>query len=741
MPSISSTRSTGQDNQPEPRGSGSVSSFGETYSSGSAKTIESLSSQVSKANQIIEEQAQVIEKLITRLQQVGITGVCVNPHLLSIATVTATVNKNLKPKKTLHGRPSCLSCQSTTDLEEDQDNPGEYYCASCWENYETDPTSSSSSVGRPNATTLLTCKNKESTRPVPPVLPTTTSVRACSDSNVFEQQYGSRSKPPIGGAGLARTPPIQAKSVELTSESCPSNKLWIMHDNPQLANNKLKREQGKEPILCWVETKDPNHPNAVRVLIGEIDFCGPIPGGSCMTADRNDISEGSECIRLDNLKAYLVNYDTIETRINECKVTEIKLDRQIELDINQGPKDFLKACTSSVSVIFDPQSSHTRGWYPYKDQDGGKIPPHFRSKGMGYLKLGDDMGQNGLCFLSNDACKTFFLKKARNVATVTKDATKSCNVGPDKLKSVIGTKSRSSEIPELKRKNDLKSTFDAEKDDHSCSSKGSTCTTDEKLSELQKNIEALRLEDEDAGPGWKEKRDLLLSISNAVINYGLEDEQADYLGDTLAIVNILLTSKNHLQVKKSAIEAIGILGTKAKRDMTCSAWRSIMVELLKALGDKQSYSQAAQVLADLHGSWYTISTCGVVVTQALKAGRSQSALPVKIMEWLNVTMEIEMAGSDRYEPVIDQKTLKNLNDCFLARAVHRDPSCRAAVYNGIANCICFGIQKLGMKDTDAAAMCKSLSSSNVAAEQKAWKEIMKKVKGKVGPKFFSRMSM
>ena len=43
-------------------------------------------------------------------------------------------------------------------------------------------------------------------------------------------------------------------------------------------------------------------------------------------------------------------------------------------------------------------------WLPYWDADlpPRKLAPQFRSAGVGYIRLGDDMSQNGLAFVSAD---------------------------------------------------------------------------------------------------------------------------------------------------------------------------------------------------------------------------------------------------------------------------------------------------------------------------------------------------
>ena len=67
-------------------------------------------------------------------------------------------------------------------------------------------------------------------------------------------------------------------------------------------------------------------------------------------------------------------------------------------------KAFLQPCTSRVDVILDPY--HTQQWYPYFEGTR-KMAPQFRSQGVGYIRLGDDMSQYGVAFISLDAGRSF----------------------------------------------------------------------------------------------------------------------------------------------------------------------------------------------------------------------------------------------------------------------------------------------------------------------------------------------
>ena len=61
----------------------------------------------------------------------------------------------------------------------------------------------------------------------------------------------------------------------------------------------------------------------------------------------------------------------------------------IDITSNDKLKAFLKPCAARVDVILEPSHSNHQ-WFPYWEGKR-KMAPQFRSKGIGYLRLGDDM--------------------------------------------------------------------------------------------------------------------------------------------------------------------------------------------------------------------------------------------------------------------------------------------------------------------------------------------------------------
>jgi len=65
-----------------------------------------------------------------------------------------------------------------------------------------------------------------------------------------------------------------------------------------------------------------------------------------------------------------------------------------------------------LDVVLAPQVLQG-DWYPYWEVESGrKMAAQFRSSGVGYLRLADDMGRFGKCFLSVDAGRTYLADTA-----------------------------------------------------------------------------------------------------------------------------------------------------------------------------------------------------------------------------------------------------------------------------------------------------------------------------------------
>ena len=152
----------------------------------------------------------------------------------------------------------------------------------------------------------------------------------------------------------------------------------------------------------------------MRIVFGDIDFSGKVKhaGIGSVNGHENDI--GTECIRMRNVKGYYVDHNQATTKLSRDKsIYEFHLGEEdahllTGSSASKTVEDFFEGCNGAIDVILDPQKDFG-GWYPQKEARSGgrKIAPQFRSKGVGYIRLGDDMSENGLAFLSSNACSTF----------------------------------------------------------------------------------------------------------------------------------------------------------------------------------------------------------------------------------------------------------------------------------------------------------------------------------------------
>ena len=89
----------------------------------------------------------------------------------------------------------------------------------------------------------------------------------------------------------------------------------------------------------------------------------------------------------------------------------------VPFETKRDVEAFFAGCESRVDVILCPQRFRDDGkqpktvvsvdeapYCPYWDTDvpPRKLAPQFRSAGIGYIRLGDDMSKNGLAFVSCD---------------------------------------------------------------------------------------------------------------------------------------------------------------------------------------------------------------------------------------------------------------------------------------------------------------------------------------------------
>ena len=616
----------------------------------------------------------------------------------------------------------CQTCQSIDDCEEDVDNPGVFYCASCWEEYETG----------------IQCSSPKKKV----VIEKNIDVTDCIEQNI--------------------------EGMALNNNHLRERALWIVHDNPQLANQLVCN--GGKKMNCMLETKDPISKDCVRIILGTIDYCGNIAGSDFDKKNEHNTNVGTECIRLVNNRGFLVDQMNVETRSprNES-VVEFKLDTDTKVSLTgkhaqMSAKNFLKDCNGRVDVILDPQCA-PGGWYPLKESDSSsqKIAPQFRSKGVGYIRLGDDMSNNGLAFLSSDCCKSF-LNDTENLRSTSNNyshslkgdleektsssLTERTTVTPkdgNLKKSSIKNNRRPKKLCHKKYKapQQLAEYDSSSEEDKECDCTHVTQTeTGEDAFEVLKELQNSEVS---KGVKWHEKADLLTRLGIAV---GKSTGKGACTG-SLKYIQDLLSSKNiNVHVVRASLSTLGKIGKHIKKELVEEiAWTTIMIKLLNLLRNKQIHGVAKKVLEELHGECYTLANSLTSISHVLGIGKggktgkgkislrgasvstltdinqiSQSTNSTEVIQWLAETVEMERQ-KEIVEPLMEKNDLELLAIFFLGHESHRDSKCRKNALDGLLHTMVYGIINVGMSIEEVQNICLDLKTSNA----RTWARLIKSV--------------
>lgn len=597
----------------------------------------------------------------------------------------------------------CQTCGSTKDCEEDTDDPGTFYCSLCWDEYE--------------------------------------------DENNLDRGFEDESdeESTILSALIVEEVDEEVDDEDLSSSTVDNNAIWVVHDNPKLASRLVC--SGPSKMSCFIETKDPRIKNCVRILHGSIDYSGPVQnsgGRYVRSVDATD--RGSECIRVANICGYTVRYDKVQTRLDRSdSVHEFQLDHEDGIPLTgqnakMTVKEFLHGCEASVDVILDPQSNN--GWYPIIEAASSrKIAPQFRSKGVGYIRLGDDMGKNGLAFISSDYCKTFFIDAPtqdvnsdllRSVSSFSSKPSHASSSSSYRANKPIKNRNLQPRSSSTKTKMIARCEVLSEEDDSSVASEVSqieTLNAGEILKELQ-NLEGSK------DFKWSDKAELIIKLGNAIEN----PESRSWCEGTLNYIQDIISAKNvNIHVLRSALIVVDKVGHVLESELPNHiAWKTIMIEILKLLKNKQCGGGAREILQKLHGRSFTLANSLVAISHVLGMGKTLTtsqrkinvnkknptpqlkANNVEIIEWLAVTTEAERL-LDKVDPVMDYSELELLASFFLSHESHRDARCRKNALDGLLHTMLYGVEILGLDISEVQSLCLELKTN----KPKSWARLNK----------------
>lgn len=206
--------------------------------------------------------------------------------------------------------------------------------------------------------------------------------------------------------------------------------LFIAHDNPRLVTSLTEKLQGSSPlssspllpsqfsfshrqvlsssssaagIEVMLETKTDDGDSCF--LLSQIVYSGDFDTVESANMSNQRGCAWLVCLHIWGVKAPLNLFPT-KSRGEIMEIDLHGLDKSYNIPVSNRAEieHLFRSCTSKVDVILDP--SHNGSWYPYYE-GRRKMAPQFRSKGVGYLRLGDDMSQFGSAFLSLDAGETY----------------------------------------------------------------------------------------------------------------------------------------------------------------------------------------------------------------------------------------------------------------------------------------------------------------------------------------------
>ena len=160
--------------------------------------------------------------------------------------------------------------------------------------------------------------------------------------------------------------------------------LFCHHDN-ELRQGSIEKE-----MLCLIETAVDKDKDII--LLAKVKNKGD--------HHDDDSHTGRFWIEFFNIYGFLCPADNLETRI-VGDIKQVRMYKHNCINLIDALRGF-HHCTGAVSVIFHPTCDHNE-WFPRMKNEGNgmkKLPAMFRSNGIGYMKVGDGLNNNGISFFS-----------------------------------------------------------------------------------------------------------------------------------------------------------------------------------------------------------------------------------------------------------------------------------------------------------------------------------------------------
>lgn len=471
--------------------------------------------------------------------------------------------------------------------------------------------------------------------------------------------------------------------------------LFIVHDNPMLGNAAEAACKSGDLMPVMLETKD--DAGISYFIIATIIHSGAM---ETIAGANPDHPRGSQCMVCGEIIAIKSKLKELPTRskpghgdIIEVDLAHLPKESFIDVSGPEKLKKFLAPCTARVDVIMDP-SRNDPAWYPYWEGTR-KMAPQFRSRGIGYIRLGDDMSMNGTAFLSTDAGASF-LDDGKN------------SVEARETKSVINTGNSASST---RKRTD--STEDGEhtarphsqRGRSSMGSRGQPQSSSAASSAIKSILHSIRHYDNvSIGSttitlSWSERVTALQKLQKDIQDYPVSEVVPDWLGEAIIVLAESIVKQKNPNVAKELLLTVNTIAPFLAVDSQTDSGlalglRSLVLEIVHLLRHaNKGISDAARASLDrfmnvnalslssltrLNPSVYTELLFGPNKSSTGKAATSTAANTSKVLQWLtDFVMLSRNSVSKEDVPKICADLLRPLKG-FIS---HREESTRDASIN------------------------------------------------------------
>lgn len=423
--------------------------------------------------------------------------------------------------------------------------------------------------------------------------------------------------------------------------------LFIAHDNPQLGktiSSLIDSASTMNVILESHENKD-----TARFVFGNIVFSGSFH--EIEDANLVDELRGASCLVVNQLRAVKGNLKNFPTR-GKPNSDIVELDfsgksgdvESVDISTSEKLSSFLRPCQARVDVILDPYHDGLQ-WFPYYE-GRRKMAPQFRSKGIGYLRLGDDMSNFGTAFLSMDAGYTYLdNNEARNILSKSMNNLSSMNSTLTAKTPSEDKKSLTNSIRSMvhsvrgnaneERNQDLLTQDVMQISNRNIMDDNTISFLGDKLSELLRKFEG-------EGLKWSDKVETLQGVTQHLEHiHGCQSMDKFFSKCSHVVLSIftrlfeLLSKQQNPNVTVAAVKILAPFASVPNIGCATTSnssfalpWRNLILEIFNLLraSHKQVQDITSQVLHCLHGSntlsWQVVSGC---INEIVTGGKVGSA--------------------------------------------------------------------------------------------------------------------